>query len=107
MGTDLLDAVHERIDTPVESFKGKGGNKVGSLGEAESFEDGKNTVGTHKLCSIKQRQALLAHQLHRFPAKFIEHTDGFPFLSLVVNISHTDKGQKEVGKRSKIAGGAQ
>ena len=51
--TNLLDTVHKRIYTPVESFQGEGGNQVGFLGETEGFEKSKDTVGTHKLGAVE------------------------------------------------------
>ena len=102
--TDLLDAIHKRIDTPIESFEGKSGNKVGFLGKAESFQNGKHTIGTHKLRTIEQGKALLTHKLHRLPTKLIEDTDGLTLLTFIINIAHTNKRQEEIGKGSQITG---
>ena len=54
MGTDLLDAVHKRVDTAVKGFEGKGGYQVGLFREAKGFEHSKHTVGTHKLGAVQQ-----------------------------------------------------
>ena len=54
MGTDLLDAVHKRVDTSVKGFEGKGGYQVGLFRKAEGFEHSKHTVGTHKLGAVQQ-----------------------------------------------------
>ena len=104
MRTDLLDTIHKRIDTPIESFEGKSGNKVGFLGKAEGFQNGKHTIGTHKLRTVEQGKTFFTHKFHRFPTKLIEDTDGFALLTLIINITHTDKRQEEIGKRSQITG---
>lgn len=53
VGTDLLDAIHERVDATVKGFQGEGGYQVGFLGEAESFKNGKDTVGAHELRTVQ------------------------------------------------------
>ena len=100
----LLDTIHERIKTSVESFKRNSGNEVGFLAQSERFQDGINTVGAHELCTVQQSQSFFTFQFYRLPAKFIEYTDGFASLTFIIYISHTDKRQEKVGKRSKIAG---
>ncbi len=73
----LLDTVHKRVDASVEGFERKGGYQVSFLGEAEGFENGKYTVGTHELGTVEQCKPFLAHEPDGFPAKFVEHADGF------------------------------
>ena len=73
----LLDTIHKRVDTSVEGFKRKGGYQVSFLGEAEGFENGKYTIGTHELGTVEQRKPFLAHEPDGFPAKFVEYADGF------------------------------
>ena len=102
--TDLLDAIHKRIDTPIESFEGKSGNKIGFLRESEGFQNGKHTISAHKLRTIEQGKTFFTHKFHRFPAELIEDTDGFALLTFIINIAHTDKRQEEIGKRSQITG---
>ena len=103
VGTDLLDAIHERVDAAVKGFQRKSGYQVGFLGEAEGFKNGKNTVGTHELRTVQQGKSLFAHQLDGFPAEFIEYADRFALPAFVVHIAHTDKGQEKIGKRRKVA----
>ena len=105
--TNLLDAVHEGVDASVEGFQGKGGNQVGFHGKTEGLEKGKDTVGTHELGAVEQRQSFLAHQFHRLPAELVEHTDSLAFLTFIIDIAHTDKRQEEVCQGSQVAGGAE
>ena len=37
VGTDLLDTIHEGVDTAVKGFQRKGCYQIGFLGEAEGF----------------------------------------------------------------------
>ena len=103
VGTDLLDAIHERVDAAVKGFQRKSGYQVGFLGEAEGFKNGKDTVGAHELRTVQQGKSLFTHQLDGFPAKFIEYADRFALPAFVVHIAHTDKGQEKIGKRRKVA----
>ena len=93
----LLDAIHKRVDSSVEGFKRKSSYQVGFLGKAEGFENGKYTVGTHELGTVEQCKPFLAHEPDGFPAKFVEHADGFTFLSFIVDIAHTDQRKEQIG----------
>ena len=104
MWTDLLDTIHKRIDTPIESFEGKSGNKIGFLRESEGFQNGKHTISAHKLRTIEQGKTFFTHKFHRFPAELIEDTDGFALLTFIINIAHTDKRQEKIGKGGQITG---
>ena len=103
MGTDLLDAVHERVNATVKGFQRKGSYQVGFLGETKSLKDGKNTVSAHELRTVQQGKSLFTHQLDGLPAEFIEHTDCFALPAFIIHITHTDKGQEKIGKRRKVA----
>ena len=102
VGTDLLDAIHERVDATVKGFQGEGGYQVGFLGEAESFKNGKDT-GAHELRTVQQGKAFLAHQFDGLPAEFIEYADSLALPTFIVHVTHTDKRQEKIGKRSKVA----
>ena len=93
----LLDTIHKRVDASVEGFERKGGYQVSFLGEAEGFENGKYTVGTHELGTVEQCKPFLAHEPDGFPAKFVEHADGFAFLSFIVDVAHTDQRKEQIG----------
>ena len=93
----LLDAIHKRVDASVEGFKRKSSYQVGFLGKAESFENGKYTVGTHELGTVEQCKPFLAHEPDGFPAKFVEHADCFAFLSFIVDVAHTNQRKEQIG----------
>src|SRR3712207_719865 len=103
MGTHLLNAIHKRIDAPVESLQRKRSDQIGLARQTESSEHGEHSVGTHKLCAVEQSQPLLAHQFHGFPPELIEHADGFALLTFIIYIAYADQRQKQIGKRSQIA----
>ena len=104
MRTNLLDTVHERFYPAVKSLKRKGGYEIGSFRKPEGLKNSKHTVGAHKLGSVEQGKPFFTHQFHRFPAKFIEHTDSFTLLTFIINITNSDQWQKEIGQWRQITG---
>ena len=76
-GSHLLDTIHERIKTSVESFREIAAMRSAFFAQSERFQDGINTVGAHELCTVQQSQSFFTFQFYRLPAKFIEYTDGF------------------------------
>ena len=51
--------LHEGVDTDVKGSQRKGYYQIGFLGKAEGFEDGKDTVGAHKLRTVQQSKSFL------------------------------------------------
>ena len=103
MRTHLLDAIHKRIDPPVEGFERQGCNQVRPLRHGKSTHQGKHAVGTHKLRTVQQRQSLFTHQAHRLPGKLVQDTDCLPLLPFIIHISHSDKRKEKIRQRSQVA----
>lgn len=99
----LLDAVHEGVDTSVESFERHGCDEVGPFEEASCLEDGEDTVGAHELRPVQEREPFFTLQLDGFPTEFVEDTDGLTAFAFVVDVADADEWQEEVGQWGEVA----